>query len=88
MPLPWPKTFAILAYAVVSCLVVNGAVEVVIINCCVPTANRALQFFGNDFWRGPKPQPNTILKVSPSGSDARYRVRASRVMERRKTQAR
>ena len=32
MPLPWPQTLAIFAYALVSCLVVNDAVKVVMIS--------------------------------------------------------
>jgi H+-transporting ATPase len=31
MPLPWSQTFAILAYAMVSCLVVNDTVKVMMI---------------------------------------------------------
>ena len=38
MPLPWPHTLAIFAYAMVSCLVVNDAVKVVMIKWRVPTA--------------------------------------------------
>src|ERR1035441_10555203 len=38
MPLPWSQTFAIFAYAMVSCLVVNDAVKVVMIKWRVPTA--------------------------------------------------
>jgi H+-transporting ATPase len=38
MPLPWAQTVAILAYAIVSCLVVNDAVKVVMIKWRVPTA--------------------------------------------------
>jgi hypothetical protein len=32
IPLPWPQTFAIFAYAMVSCLVVNDAVKLGMIN--------------------------------------------------------
>ncbi len=38
MPLPWPQTFAIFAYAMVSCLIVNDAVKVVMIKWRVPAA--------------------------------------------------
>src|SRR5450631_3538497 len=38
MPLPWPQTLTIFAYAMVSCLVVNDAVKVVMIKWRVPTA--------------------------------------------------
>jgi plasma-membrane proton-efflux P-type ATPase len=38
MPLPWPHTLAIFAYAMVSCLVVNDAVKVGMIKWRVPTA--------------------------------------------------
>jgi plasma-membrane proton-efflux P-type ATPase len=38
MPLPWWQTLAILAYAMVSCLVVNDAVKVAMIKWRVPTA--------------------------------------------------
>jgi hypothetical protein len=38
MPLPWPQTLAIFAYAMVSCLVVNDAVKVVMIKWRVPAA--------------------------------------------------
>jgi H+-transporting ATPase len=38
MPLPWPQTVAVFAYAMVSCLVVNDAVKVVMIKWRVPTA--------------------------------------------------
>jgi magnesium-transporting ATPase (P-type) len=38
MPLPWPETLAILAYATFSCLVVNDALKVMMIRWRVPTA--------------------------------------------------
>ena len=38
MPLTWSQTLAILAYAAVSCLIVNDAVKVVIIKWRVPAA--------------------------------------------------
>jgi plasma-membrane proton-efflux P-type ATPase len=38
MPLPWPQTLAVFAYAMISCLVVNDAVKVVTIKWRVPTA--------------------------------------------------
>ncbi len=37
-PLPWPQTLAILAYAVVSCLIVNDALKVALIKWRVPSA--------------------------------------------------
>jgi hypothetical protein len=37
--LPWPQTLAIVAYALVSCLVVNDTVKVVMIKWRVPTAS-------------------------------------------------
>jgi hypothetical protein len=36
MPLPWSQTLAILAYAMVSCLVVNDAVKVMMIRWRLP----------------------------------------------------
>jgi len=38
MPLPWTQTLAILAYAMVSCLIVNDALKVVLIRWRVPAA--------------------------------------------------
>jgi H+-transporting ATPase len=38
MPLPWPQTLAVLAYAMASCLVVNDAVKVAMIKWRVPAA--------------------------------------------------
>jgi magnesium-transporting ATPase (P-type) len=38
LPLPWSQTFAIFAYALVSCLIVNDAVKVVMIRWRVPSA--------------------------------------------------
>jgi plasma-membrane proton-efflux P-type ATPase len=38
LPLPWPQTLAIFAYAMVSCLVINDAVKVAMIKWRVPTA--------------------------------------------------
>jgi H+-transporting ATPase len=38
LPLPWSQTLAILAYAMVSCLVVNDAAKVAMIKWRVPTA--------------------------------------------------
>ncbi len=38
MPLPWPQTFMIFAYATVSCLLVNDALKVVLMKWHVPTA--------------------------------------------------
>jgi magnesium-transporting ATPase (P-type) len=38
MPLPWPQTFAIFAFAMFSCLVINDAVKVVMIKWLVPAA--------------------------------------------------
>jgi H+-transporting ATPase len=37
LPLPWPQTFAIFAYALLSCLVVNDTVKVVMIKWRVPS---------------------------------------------------
>ncbi len=39
----------------------------------------ALAFFERDFWKGPKPRPETILEVHLVGSHDFYRVRAGRV---------
>jgi hypothetical protein len=39
----------------------------------------ALDFFEQAFWKGPKPQPDTVLEVPVVGSHKSYRVRASRV---------
>jgi len=41
----------------------------------------ALDFFERDFWRGPRPRPETVLEVHVVGSHDEYRVRASRVRE-------
>ncbi|MCE1196012.1 plasma-membrane proton-efflux P-type ATPase [bacterium] len=38
MPLSWPQTLAVLAYALVSCLVVNDALKVVLIRWRIPRA--------------------------------------------------
>jgi magnesium-transporting ATPase (P-type) len=38
MPLPWPQTLAVLAYALVSCLVVNDAIKVLMIRWKIPSA--------------------------------------------------
>ena len=38
MPLPWWQTLAILAYAMVACLVLNDAVKVAMIRWLVPAA--------------------------------------------------
>jgi hypothetical protein len=38
MPLPWPQTFMIFAYATVSCLLVNDSLKVVLMKWQVPTA--------------------------------------------------
>ena len=38
IPLPWPRPFAIFAYPMVSCLVVNGAVKIGTIERRMPTA--------------------------------------------------
>jgi magnesium-transporting ATPase (P-type) len=38
LPLPWSQTFAIFAYALVACLVVNDTVKVVMVKWRVPTA--------------------------------------------------
>lgn len=28
-------------------------------------ARQAVEFFNDDFWKGPKPTPDTVLEVSP-----------------------
>ena len=38
MPLPWPQTLAIFAFAMVSCLVVNDTLKVVLIRKLIPSA--------------------------------------------------
>ena len=38
LPLPWPQSFAVFGYAMVSCLIVNDAVKVAMIRWRVPTA--------------------------------------------------
>jgi hypothetical protein len=43
MPLPWWQPFAILAYAMVSCLVVNDAVKVAMIKWRIPNAGAKKQ---------------------------------------------
>ena len=47
----------------------------------------ALDFFWDDFWKGSKPGPGTILEVCPVGDGSRYRVRVWRVMEWRRAKA-
>jgi hypothetical protein len=38
MPLPWWQTLSVLAYAMVSCLVVNDAIKIALIKRLVPAA--------------------------------------------------
>jgi hypothetical protein len=38
MPLPWPQTLAIFAFAMVSCLAVNDTLKVAMIKWRVPSA--------------------------------------------------
>jgi hypothetical protein len=45
-------------------------------------ARNALRFWSDDFSRGPRPTRDTILTVSITGTEQRYRVRAARVTER------
>jgi hypothetical protein len=40
-------------------------------------ARTALAFFRADFWKGPKPKPETILEISPMGIERRWRIRAA-----------
>ncbi len=44
----------------------------------------ALDFFARDFWKGPKPRPDSILEVHVVGSHRSYKVRAFRVMQWRR----
>jgi hypothetical protein len=41
--------------------------------------SNALDFFGNDFLKGSKPGPQTILECYLMGTGATYRVRAGRM---------
>jgi hypothetical protein len=46
--------------------------------------SNALEFFRNDFWKGSKPRPETVLEVMPVGDSRTFRVRVKRVMECRR----
>jgi hypothetical protein len=37
---------------------------------------KAVEFFLDPFWKGPKPKPGTVLRIVPMGGDER-RVRLS-----------
>jgi hypothetical protein len=39
-------------------------------------ARNALKFWADDFWQGPRPNWDTVLNISITGTDKRYRVRA------------
>lgn len=41
-------------------------------------ARKALAFFADPFWRGPRPRPEDVLDVEPNGGQL-VRVRVSRV---------
>jgi hypothetical protein len=43
-------------------------------------AHNAFRFWADDFWKGPRPTAYTVLTVSITGTEKRYRVRARRVM--------
>jgi hypothetical protein len=43
-------------------------------------ARNALKFWADAFWQGPRPTRETILQVSITGTETRYKVRAGRVM--------
>ena len=42
-------------------------------------ASIALERFNSDWWKGPRPTPETVLYVSLVGHDHRYRVTVERV---------
>ena len=44
-------------------------------------ASIALERFNSDWWKGPRPTPETVLHVSLVGYDQRYRVTVERVRE-------
>ena len=44
-------------------------------------ASTALERFNNEWWHGPIPTPETVLRVSLVGHDRRYRVTVERVRE-------
>ena len=41
----------------------------------------ALERFSSDWWHGPIPRPETVLRVSLVGYERRYRVTVERVLE-------
>ncbi len=44
-------------------------------------ASVALERFYSDWWKGPRPTPETVLHVSLVGYDRRYRVTVEKVRE-------
>jgi hypothetical protein len=51
------------------------------VSSCTPreAARLAVAFFRDSFWKGPKPRPDTILEISPMGSERRWQMRAGDV---------
>jgi hypothetical protein len=47
-------------------------------------ARAALAFFADPYWKGPKPQPDTVMEVSPMGRQDCVRVKVSRLLEKGK----
>jgi len=47
----------------------------------------ALEFFRNDFWKGSKPRPETILEVQPVGDSRTFRVKTAKILEWRSSQS-
>src|SRR5215471_11282237 len=43
--------------------------------------NRAMNWFADPYWRGPRPGPNTVFEVTLVGDARKWRVTACRVHE-------
>jgi hypothetical protein len=41
------------------------------------TVRKAVEFFLDPFWKGPKPKPGTVLRIVPMGGGDERRVRLS-----------
>ena len=39
----------------------------------------AIKFFEQDYWKGPKPLPQTVLEVQTVGANDAYHVKPSRI---------
>ena len=43
--------------------------------------SRAMKWFADPYWRGPRPGPNTVFEVTLVGDERTWRVTARRVLE-------